>query len=388
MLRHRRAFHSGHELWRWSLALIALIAFTAAAPQSLLAKRAKPQVQPAVEEAQPEAPPAAIPEPVIDALAAGDIRRAIIAMQEEPPSPKLNYLMREATAAATFELQKKPEKSDAHKSYQNVAIAYHNLFLFLKSHDIDQKEFYKQARRFYGKARSSATVLHQSECDLLEAALLASGGEREKAAKLFAKVDEAAMRGDFESVEYLAAYHAAAGNADEALASLEEAHKINPERTLTWLSVGDDFTGLKDDARYQALVASWHISKADRELTRALPKHGKPKTEGAGPEKEFAPQKMMEHASKEQIKKPRRSDRHHQGKHTAATSKSKAAAKGKETVKSTPSKTAPTKTTTTKGTAKTTSTKGTKKSSIKGAQKDSTKATTKKSTAKTTPSKR
>jgi hypothetical protein len=274
----------------------------AAARSTARSEKAEAPSEPAEEKPAPQT----ISPSVVNALADADLNRAIILMREEVPSPKLNYLLHEATTIVSSERQKKPEKSDAHKVYQNIAIGYHNLYLFLKAQGIEQKKYVDQARKYYGKARHAATLLHKSDCDLLEAALLAASGNREKAAKLYDKADITSMRGDFESTEYLAAYHAAAGQGAAALEALEAAYKQNAERTLTWLAIGDDFASLKDDPIFQAVTITWRRAPRDREFTLSVPKAEHPKldiSEGSGSgnvEGGFAPQKMMVHAKKEE----------------------------------------------------------------------------------------
>lgn len=230
---------------------------------------------------------------VVDALASGDLNGALIAMREEKNTPKLLYLMREAARVAALDMGPKPRKALAHKVYQNVAIGYHNLYLFLKSRGIDQKDYLREARRYYHKARGAATVLHKEECDLLEAALLAASGGVKKAQKIFSKVDETMMRGDFESMEYIAAYYAAMGDARSAIGALEGAYRLSPGATLTWLAVGDDFDGIRDDPRFQALMVSWRAKEAERRLVLSVPKTPKPRLQITDETGLFAPQKAM-----------------------------------------------------------------------------------------------
>lgn len=281
----------------------------------------KPDKIPVVEE---------IPEPIIAALAKGDLKGALIIMHDEKPSLKLKQLINDATRAATFDTSKKPDKSEAHKAYQNVGVSYHNLYLFLKRHNIEQKDYFKRAIKYYSKARSAATILHKSECDLLMAALYASAGDQKKAQKLFDKIDVSMMRGDLESMEYLAAYHAASGNIEEALNALEAAHNLNPDLITGWLLIGDDFAGIESDPRYTGLVDSWRKSQKDQnELTLSVPKSKEPSLEMTTPEVQFAPQKMMKHATKKEVaelKKKKRSSRQaatHSHLHKKTKSKTK-----------------------------------------------------------------
>ncbi len=318
------------------------------------------------EEAETSAaldPSDAVPQQIIDLLSAGDVSSALIAMREEKPTPKLTYLMRDASLISLAPLQK-PGRPEAHLFYQNVGVSYHNLYLFLRAAGAPRPEFAEEALRFYGKARSSATELHRSECDLLKAALLAATGEREKAAKIFRRIDPATVRGDFESTEYLAAYHAAMGDVDAALDALDRSYKLDPQKTVTWLSVGDDFHDLKGDDRYRALLANWKIENRRRDLTLSVPKQTlapKLNVGGAPPapaeEYQFAPQMQMEHASKEATvrhfkKKSTGHDRHAPAK-KRSSKQSVASAKGGKTT-SAPAKASASKPTAKKKSSKTT----------------------------------
>lgn len=298
--------------------------------------------------AAPEASDA-VPRQIVELLAAGDVSGALIAMREEKPTPKLTYLMRDASTISLAPLQK-PSRTEAHLFYQNVGVSYHNLYLFLRAAGVPRPEFAKEALRSYGKARSSATELHRSECDLLKAALLAATGEREKAAKLFKGIDPATVRGDFESTEYLAAYHAAMGDADAALDALDRSYKLDPQKTVTWLSVGDDFHDLKDDARYTALLANWKIENRRKDLTLSVPKQTvTPKLNVGGQppaapgDYQFAPQMQIEHASKEATarhfkkKKSAGHDRHVPAK-KRSSGKSVASTKGSKSTATTTTK--------------------------------------------------
>ena len=236
-----------------------------------------------------------IPQEIVDALARNDVNGAIILMREERPNPKLMYLQREATRIASFGMSGRPGRSEAHKFYQNAAISNHNLYLFLKARGIDQPDLFKEAMRLYGKARSAATPLHKAECDLLQAALLASSGEKEKAEKKYMKIDDDALRGDFESMEYLAVYHAAMGNIEGTLAALDAAHRLNPAATLTWIAVGDDFYEVASRPEFQALMMTWKAREASEKLTLSLPKGEKPRLQMTDESNLFRPQKSMPH---------------------------------------------------------------------------------------------
>jgi tetratricopeptide (TPR) repeat protein len=221
--------------------------------------------------AKSSAKDAAVPQKIVDLLAEGELKKAIFEMRELPPCPKKNYLMHSANRIVLFEMEKKPSRSTAHEVYQNVAIAYHNLYLFLKARGITRDDYYDNADRYYSKGRRTGTHLHKADCDILRAALIASGGDVEKARKNFQKIDELMLRGDFESMGYIAVYYAAVGDHDEALHFLETAFSMDPKRTLKWLDVSDDFHELDDDPRFIAMKDSWRAKSKNRDLVLKVP---------------------------------------------------------------------------------------------------------------------
>lgn len=227
-------------------------------------------------------PTGEVPTHIVNMLARGDLNKAILEMRDSVPCLKIDYLMRLVSGIVLFDMEKKPSRSKAHMIYQNVAIAHHNLYLFLKTQGIEQTEYYDEANRYYKKARSSGTYLHKSECDLLRAALLATGGDTEKARKKFAKIDELMLRGDFESMEYLAAYYAAVGDIEKAINALAAAYDMEPDKTLEWLNISDDFESLKGDPEYIAMVDSWRARCKSRELTLTIPRCEEPRLDMIG----------------------------------------------------------------------------------------------------------
>ncbi|HPQ81103.1 MAG TPA: hypothetical protein PLZ86_05200 [bacterium] len=265
------------------------------APAKKAAKRKKAASSKTAEPKKTDAPvkQPEIPKAIVDAIASGDLNGAIILMRDEKPNPKLLYLTREAARLTNFRLAKKPARSEAHKFYQNAAISNHNLYLFLKTKGIEQKDYLNRAMDLYAKARRYATVLHKAECDLLKATLLAASGETEKAKKKFRKIDDETLRGDFESMEYLAAYHSAMGDVDGAISALDAAYRLNPDATLTWLAVGDDFANVADDPKFQSLMITWKAREASEKLTLSLPRPEKPHLQMTEDTGLFRPQKAL-----------------------------------------------------------------------------------------------
>jgi len=218
----------------------------------------------------------AISQVVVDDLATGDFNLAIATMRNEKLTPKLRYLMHSALRIANFKAHGIRNKKDANKIHRSVAVSYHNLYLFLKGRGIEQRKFFKEAKKYYGKARRKGTYLYKDECNLLEAALWAASGDLKKAEKKFRKVDEAMLGGDFESMEYLAAYFAASGDVEETLPALQEVYDINPDRTLKWLAVSDDFHSIEKDPRFRAFIKSLRNRPTEDDIILTIPKPKKP----------------------------------------------------------------------------------------------------------------
>ncbi len=260
-------------------------------PQSAFAKSKVKKVKAAQvkqEQIKKEEPQKPISADVIDALARGNLNEAAIELREQPTTAKSLYLLREVTRIVMHETSKKhPKHSEAHQYYQNLGIAYHNLFLFLKANGITQEQFAENSVKFYKKAGGSATPQHKQETDLLMAAVFASNNEPDKADKVMKKVDLTKLGADFQTQEYLAAYYAARGDQDDAMESLKAAYRERPDVIMTWLAVGDDFYIIKDDPRFVALLSDWHFAKSSKQLNLKLPPPAAPKLQFAEPKVQF-----------------------------------------------------------------------------------------------------
>lgn len=198
-----------------------------------------------------------IPDEAIQALAKNDLEETIRVLRPESPSSKLLYLLSAAQDIVKHEKEKKAPRLDRHQFYQNLGIAYHNLFLFLKRHRITNETFYKEAVKFYKKSGRSLAISEKYEADILKAAIMASSGETAKAQALFARVDTSIIADDYTGMEYLATYYAAIGDIDNTVESLKEAHKLSPERISLWIVIGDDFQTIEDEPKFKSLTASW-----------------------------------------------------------------------------------------------------------------------------------
>lgn len=218
-------------------------------------------VAPSQEELKTEVFPLSLPisEEVTNALAKNNIDEAIRVIRTEPPSSRSLNILRQMQLIIAFNKNKKIPKIEKHKFCQNLGIAYHNLFLFLKRSNITNKEFYKNALKYYNKALDTLSHSEQSEVNLLIASLKASNGEIESAKKIFAKVDDSLIKDDSTTLEYLAAYYAAVGIEEKSVEALKKAYELNPEEIKTWVAIGDDFMNIEDTPKFKALVKSWKI---------------------------------------------------------------------------------------------------------------------------------
>ncbi len=139
-------------------------------------KRKLKYVAPPVDELNTEALPVELPIPIeaVEALAKGNVDEATRMLRTESPSSRSLYLLAEMKRILDYEKDKKPPKFERHEFYQNLGIAYHNLFLFLKRNGMTNKEFYKEALKFYKKAGKSRAYSEKYEAQLLTAALKAA----------------------------------------------------------------------------------------------------------------------------------------------------------------------------------------------------------------------
>lgn len=197
-----------------------------------------------------------IPEEFTTALANNDLEGAVRILRIEPPSSRSLYLIREAQKIISYNKKdRKVPKIDKHKFYQNLGIAHHNLFLFLKRQGMTNEKLYKSALKFYTKAsHSSRSIPEKTECKLLSAAIKASKGLFPAAEKTFAKLDINLLSDSYEGLEYIAAYYAATGIVDKTIDYLSLAYEIHPEQVSIWLAIGDDFFKIENDPKFQKFI--------------------------------------------------------------------------------------------------------------------------------------
>ena len=192
-------------------------------------------------------------------------------MLDAKQNPKTLFLLRETTKLIRFRNAGKPKGSSAIKKYLNAAIANHNLYLFLKANGLDDGIFYDDALKFYKKGCRGGSALHKDECRMLVASLYATNGKIKKSKRTFKKVDEDLLSGDFEALEYLAAYYSAAGNVDQTIEALQKAYNANPDRIITWLLIGDDFFTVQDDPRFKMFVEALFKNSKETMITLSVP---------------------------------------------------------------------------------------------------------------------
>lgn len=216
-------------------------------------------VAPPIDELSSESLPVELPIPieVVEALSKDDIDGATRTLRTESPSSRSLYLLAEMRRILDYEKDNKPPKFEKHEFYQNLGIAYHNLFLFLKRNGVTNKELYKEALKFYKKAGKSRSYSERYEAKLLTAALMASNGEVDRAGKLFGEIDTSIITDNYRGWTYLATFYAALGNEEKTIESLKQAYTMNPEKINLWVAICDDFASMKHEPAFVKMTSEW-----------------------------------------------------------------------------------------------------------------------------------
>ncbi len=216
-------------------------------------------VAPPIDELSSESLPLELPVPieVVEAIAKGDIDEATRTLRTEVPSSRSLYLLAEMKRILDHEKDKKPPKFEKHEFYQNLGIAYHNLFLFLKRNGMTNKEFYKEAIKFYKKAGKSRAYSEKYEAQLLTAALKAANGEVDEANKLFVGIDTSIITDNYRGYSYLATFYAAVGNEKETIEALKQAYAMNPDKIKLWVAICDDFASMRHEPEFVKMLSGW-----------------------------------------------------------------------------------------------------------------------------------
>lgn len=259
------------------------------------------------------APVSVISQDIINAFGEGDLNQAVLLLRDKPSTPKSSYLLNAATNIVLAEQQdKRPSRSEWHQHYQNLAVSYHNLFLFLKARGIEQSFFFDEAMDLYKKSKKNATSMHKQEVDILIAALYAANGDEEKGDSIVKKFKKGKWGEYFPMQECLATYYAAIADVDETITALKKSYEQRPAAVLTWLAVTDDFYKIKEDPAFAALLNQWHLDQTEKSLRLSLPKIEEPKLN-------FASQQQVQFKNPVAVKKHTSKSR----KKVASKSKSK-----------------------------------------------------------------
>jgi len=218
----------------------------------------------------------AISKTTIEMIASGDLAGALKTLGGKRKNAKANHLHRQISRIIAFDTYGYKDKLTAHVDYLNLGIAYHNLYLFLKWKGEDNPKYAESALEYYKKARKRGTSLHKAECNILQAAILASSGDTKGSDKKFKKVKEAIATGDFEATEYLATYYAATSDVEQAVRTLGELFELDPKRTMKWVKTGDDFHTIENDPRFKSLVAAYKNRSSGIDISLRAPEVPKP----------------------------------------------------------------------------------------------------------------
>ncbi|MBI2342738.1 MAG: hypothetical protein HYV02_00115 [Deltaproteobacteria bacterium] len=218
-------------------------------PGTTPALLAQPKNMPTVRE---------IPGAIVTLLREGKIAIAARRLLMEPAATKSLYLIREMQRIGEAEEGMREARKGDHRGDLNLGVAYHNLFLFLKGHDVRDKRYYRKAYGAYKKARRTAGDVHREEVDVLLASLDMAAGYRRSAERRFAKqVDSEHVGMTFRGRTYLATYYAAGGDMANLLATLTAAKGLDEGAFLRqWLEISDDFGTVRDDPQFQEFVST------------------------------------------------------------------------------------------------------------------------------------
>jgi hypothetical protein len=203
---------------------------------------------------------------VIKMLAEGKVSMAARRLLMEPASTKSLYLIREMQRVGEHETKLTRLKKDDHRAHLNLGIAYHNLFLFLRRHDMTHRRFARRALRLYGKAARVGEGLHRDEAYLLQASLHAAEGNKSRAMRLVhERVDLKLLGLTTRGASYIAGYYAAIGEPKSAVAALRLAAGHDQGGTLNrWLLISDDFENIKKTDEFQAFTADLPKKRSKR----------------------------------------------------------------------------------------------------------------------------
>ncbi|MBI2345437.1 MAG: hypothetical protein HYV03_00800 [Deltaproteobacteria bacterium] len=191
----------------------------------------------------------------------------------EPASEKSLYLIRLLDPIVGADQHVAPSKETAYQFYLNVGMANHNLYLFLKRHDMANMTYIRSSLAAYGKARRIGTTpIDRATAEGLGAALLASSGKTKIAAKKFRRVESVLLPEAFTPACALATYYGAQGDSGRAIKALRAAYARSPVATKHWLRITDDFMTIKQDQAFAALLREWDVFAPGRPWAIPTPK--------------------------------------------------------------------------------------------------------------------
>jgi len=217
-----------------------------------------------------------VPKEAITELAKDDLEKASAILQTKSQSDKSIYLLRELSHILLYKrANQPPSRADAYDFFKGIGVAYHNLYLFLKTQDIEQSDLFKQAIKYYKKSIRFASNLDKAEVYILMAAITESSGNSKKANSYFKKVKLYPASLDLQIQECLAAYFAAKKDVQHTVESLKKVYKGRSKTILNWIVLGDDFYFIKDDIRFQNMLKELDFDKKTKNPDLLVPQRKK-----------------------------------------------------------------------------------------------------------------
>lgn len=215
-----------------------------------------------------------VPNQVVQALASSDILLALQHYSEEPQGKKNQQLFHEMLHAVedNVHAKNKQARPDLYYNLKRRGIAYHNIYLFLRTQGINEKDYLKKARNFYQQAIKLGSEIERAKCQVLLATLFSLDGDEKKAEKQMGLVNPQLLSADAEMVSYVASYWAAREDIEQTLLALEYAHILAPKPILAWAEEGDDFWLVSGDVQFQDLLRSWQEKNSKQEHALSLPR--------------------------------------------------------------------------------------------------------------------
>lgn len=240
------------------ISILTIIVLLSVSPALVLAKAKKAHRKTTQKAPQVEEAPYHVPVELIDALKESDIDTAIRSIRLEAVSPRPKFLLKQMVLIQEKKEEKGRGRSDYSKIF-NLAAAYHNLFLFLKGFDIDNKDFFTNAMKYYKIAARKAPREKRAALSVTTAALYAVSGDDEKATSLFKKVDPAALQDRFKGSMTLALYYSSMGDVEKTIENLKRAYEQDAEFAKLWVHISDDFVKIYKEPEFQSLLQKWKV---------------------------------------------------------------------------------------------------------------------------------